>query len=614
MSVRKKHRAVQPEYSYRRFQEIDGSHPFKAAVPEAWVEYSVRERPGGSVFFFNFSLAKEMGLLPGGHPDRLTPGLERAVLHAFSLEIINEYDLLHGRRISRKLLRPGKYMATRYLQLQHPSPRGKTSGDGRSIWNGCFRGARRLQWDITSNGTGATQLSPATAIQKKFFRTGDPSVSYGCGRADVMDGISAALMSEIFHFNDVRTERVLAIITFRDGSAINVRAGTNLLRPAHFFRPLKQANHRELKAMADYHLGRQTRNHAFPEIRAEADRYRYFLDVAALDFARAIARFETEYIFCWLDWDGDNILVDGSIIDYGSVRQFGLFHHEYRYDDVQKMSTSIKEQRSKARYVLQTFAQLVDFLVSGRRRPVSGFRAHPAVAFFDAEFERTKDRLLLYNMGVERKTAEALCGRRGGLIRRFRHVFACFERVKSKRGEYEVEDGITWDAVFCMRDILRELPRLYIEGRTKLTADEFIRIIRSSYAADEDVALTPRRMKMIREFQRLYNAVLEECAKLQRISFDEMMRRTAERASVINRYERVTGDSILHVSTMLIRSRKKLGSAGLYKTFRNFIDLQILRPEYLGKTRARLERIRNREGRRVLEAMLGLVKEHREGL
>ncbi|MCA9467220.1 MAG: hypothetical protein KC643_17490, partial [Nitrospira sp.] len=136
--------------------------------------------------------------------------------------------------------KPNTYMATRYLQLQHPDKTGRTSGDGRSIWNGqiAYRGTT---WDVTSCGTGATCLSPATAIEKKFFKTGDCTASsYGCGRSDLEDGMAAALMSEIFHRNGLATERTLAVIEYPKGSSINVRAGTNLLRPSHLFRYLKQ--------------------------------------------------------------------------------------------------------------------------------------------------------------------------------------------------------------------------------------------------------------------------------------------------------------------------------------------------------------------------------------
>lgn len=354
---------------------LDGRHPFKSAVPGGYVDYPVRRRGGGRVLLFNFELAREMGLLPRNHPDVLDRRLQGEVLDCFGLEIVNEYE---QRRDPSAVERAGprRYMATRHLQLQHPGRQGRTSGDGRSIWNGMVRGTNGA-WDVSSCGTGATCLSPATAIHGRFFRTGDPSVSYGCGRAELWDAICAALMSEILHHNGVRTERTLAIIDYGDGSCIGVRAYPNLMRPAHLFHWLKQNDHAGLKAAADYYIGRETADGRWPRLPTERERYRYLLERITEDFARAAAQFESEYIFCWLDWDGDNILLDGAIIDYGSVRQFGLFHHEYRYDDVDRLSTTITEQRLKARYIVQATAQLADFLATGRKKNIKAFRRAP---------------------------------------------------------------------------------------------------------------------------------------------------------------------------------------------------------------------------------------------
>ena len=181
------------------------------------MEYSVRLRKGGKLSYFNYDLAKEMGLISGDHPQKMNQKLSETVLDTFGIQIINEYDVMNNTPIPKKNIKPNKYMATRYLQLQHPDKTGRTSGDGRSIWNGqiSYRGTT---WDVSSCGTGATCLSPATAIEKKFFKTGDPSVSYGCGYSDLSDGISAALLSEIFYRNGIATERTLAVIEYPKGN------------------------------------------------------------------------------------------------------------------------------------------------------------------------------------------------------------------------------------------------------------------------------------------------------------------------------------------------------------------------------------------------------------
>ena len=133
------------------------------------------------------------------------------------------------------------------------------SGDGRSIWNGLLKG-KNGSWDISSCGTGATRLSPATSIEKKFFKTGSKTASYGCGRSELIESVCAGIMSEIFYHNKIRTERTLAIIDFGDGTSIDVRAYKSLLRPAHLFYHVKQANYSGLKGSVDYYIDSQKRH------------------------------------------------------------------------------------------------------------------------------------------------------------------------------------------------------------------------------------------------------------------------------------------------------------------------------------------------------------------
>ncbi|HLG23138.1 MAG TPA: hypothetical protein VI382_10005, partial [Candidatus Manganitrophaceae bacterium] len=70
---------------YSRFARINGEHPFKTAVRNGYVDYAVRARRGGRLFYFNFDLAQEIGLIPRGRPHVMSRALSRAVLDAFSL-------------------------------------------------------------------------------------------------------------------------------------------------------------------------------------------------------------------------------------------------------------------------------------------------------------------------------------------------------------------------------------------------------------------------------------------------------------------------------------------------------------------------------------------------
>ena len=133
-------------------------------------------------------MAREIGLISSNHKNILNPDLEKKILETFGIIIINEFDIENCLKFPTKEIKKNKYMATRYVQLQHENKQGKTSGDGRSIWNGQFKGKNGITYDISSCGTGATCLSPATAKYKKNFQSGDPSISYGCGYSEIDEG------------------------------------------------------------------------------------------------------------------------------------------------------------------------------------------------------------------------------------------------------------------------------------------------------------------------------------------------------------------------------------------------------------------------------------------
>ena len=457
--------------AFTGIRSINGDHPFKEAVPGGYVEYEARLRRGGKVTWFNFRLAREMGLLPAGHGDELTPELAAAVLDTFSIIIINEYDITTNLDVDPKEKRGNGYMATRYLQLQHPDKRGKQSGDGRSIWNGFYKGKGGRVWDISSCGTGATCLSPAAVINNKFYKSGDRNISYGCGYSNLSEGLIDVLFSEIFERNSIQTERVLCVIEYPGSFCVTVRAGLNLIRPSHFFNHLRQQQPERLRGVADLFIEREIANKTWKPVPRGMNKYKYMLRQLTRTFALATARFESDYIFCWLDWDGDNVLADGGVIDFGSVRQFGLYHHEYKFDDDARWSTNIKQQKGKALHMLQSFAQVVDYLNTGRRRPRQHFSRSQEFRYFERVFREEKRRLLLIRMGFRPDTAAIMVKRNRRLLERFEGEFYRFERRATKKGPVRVPDGINRNVVYSMRDILRELPAhirktFKISGRT----------------------------------------------------------------------------------------------------------------------------------------------------
>jgi hypothetical protein len=469
-------------------------------------------------------------------------------------------------------------MATRYLQLQHPGKTGITSGDGRSLWNGIWKGKGKT-WDITSCGTGATCLSPATHIFKKFFQTGDPSISYGCGYSDLDDGVTGAIFSEIMHKNGVPTERVLCVIEFAGNLSINIRAGKNLLRPSHFFNHLKQSNLPRLKAAIDFFINREISNGDWRPLQRGENRYKRLLSQTSETFAEMAARFESEYIFCWLAWDGDNILANGGIIDYGSIRQFGLFHHEYKFDDVDRWSTTLTEQRAQARYLVQTFAQIEHYINTGKKLEISRFRNHPEVRRFDKLFVEAKRRMLLEKIGLPKHEATLVLAKAPKIVRAFEMNFRWWECKTKQKKHYRVPDGITKDALYSMRDILRVLPARLNASWSPIPIKDFMKNIASTFCTTSDSSPTLLRRVWADRFQKSYMAVIEATARLTESRRENVIGKVAARSAIINRSERVTGDAICNVGDRILKTRKHMERRELFSVIFSFIDNQVLVPE-----------------------------------
>lgn len=590
---------------YERFELIDGSHPLKEAVPESFIDYPARIRRGGKLAYFNFSLAKEMGLIPVDHEDSLNPELEEKILETFSIQIINEFDQMKNRKFKAADMKSGTYMATRYLQMQHDDKKGLNSGDGRSVWIGHIN-HKGKSWDLSGCGTGATRLSPATSKFNKFFETGDPSISYGCGYGELDEGIATSLMSYIFKENKIETEETLCVVEFKNNISINIRASHDLLRPSHFFLYLKQDNYTSLKKIVDFYIERNLGKPGWEKCPKGKAKYRFLLERVTEDFSRVSANFEDEYIFCWLDWDGDNILMNGGIIDYGSIRKFGIMHHEYKYDDVERFSTSLLEQKGKAKYMVQTFAQIVDYLESRNKKGIQEFSEHKCLEDFETNYNKIKNSNLLRKIGFSEVKVKQLLIRELPLIEEFKKVFSYFERAKSKAGVIKVSDGVTCDAIFNMGNILRELPQIYISDKKILSEESFIEIIKAEFGTEEDLASNSYRATKCKEFQVLYQKIVERCS----YHFQEKQEKTlldiSKHSQVVNKPNKITGDAVTHIVDLLLKEKKNLTPERLHELIK---DLSENQREFSVKSEA----LKSRPSP-ILKKILEIIKENREGI
>lgn len=568
---------------YDKLKSLDGRHPWRDVSPDGYVDYHVRPRAGGRVMYFNYALGRELDLIPTNHADRMDARLERALLDAFALQIINEYDLAHGSNAAlaatAQAARPHPYMATRYLQAQHKDKRGRTSGDGRAIWNGTVR-TGGMTFDVSSRGTGATRLSPGAQVAGKPVKTGDDSWGYSCGRADLDEMLGTAVMSEVFYRSGLPTERTLCVIDFGDGTAIGVRTAPNLLRPAHVFRYLKQGRRDELKASLDYFIERQEANGFWklPAATHERARYRKVLSYLARSYGKLAAVLEEEYIFNWLAWDGDNMLASGAILDYGSIRQFAAKHDKYRYEDVDRFSASLSEQRYWAREITKVFAQAVRFILTGRKLNLRRFRDAKCLGEFDRAFDRERDARLLRRLGfAPPQVARLLKGGRRE-VAALRQALAFFEDRKVARGMERLPDGVTHSPVFLIRSLLRRLPEYYVEAcrcqfGARMPPVLFCKIMAASYASRRDLRMTPVRAARANHFQRCYQRLLAKAGP-----YDVVLRMVRARSAVINHEHRMTGNAIIHVVQALIDARGRTARDDIQAAIDRFIESQVLVP------------------------------------
>lgn len=520
--------------------------------------YPVRKLARGQVMWFNFQLAKDMGLIASDHPHKMTPELDKKIIETFSIQIVNEWDQEHGAQVPPNLLKPNAYMATRYLQLQHEDKQGRTSGDGRGIWNGTIR-HRGTTWDISSRGTGVTQLSPGAVEAQRPLKTGTEEFGYGCGLADTTELLGSALFSEVFHRNGLSTERVLAVIDLGREVGIGVRAAPNLFRPAHLFLWLKQGERETLARGFDLVIQRQCDNGVWAWNPRSADRYKRAVTEIAKSFAQFAARLERRYIFAWLDWDGDNVLANAGIIDYGSIRQFGLRHDQYRYDDVERFSTNLNEQRGKARFTVQVFAQAAEFLETGKKENLEKFANCDAGRIFDREFDLEVRREFLGQLGLEAADIEsALTGSRRRLVENLYSTFLKLETLKTKSGPRKLPDGVNRPAVFNMRRLLRELPdHVFTETRTWATptAEQAVQFMRSAFAKRHDLKLRGSLRTKTNDFLNAYRSFFSEIFGDK--PHPAKIRAWRVRARHKNFEGRITGNGSEYLVEELVKARKR---------------------------------------------------------
>jgi len=79
---------------------------------------------------------------------------------------------------------------------------------------------------------------------------------------------------------------------------------------------------------------------------------------------------------------------------------------------------------------------------------------------------------------------------------------------------------------------------------------------------------------MASELQRSYQALVTAAARLRGKPFEELLEGVARRSARINRYDRITGDSIEYATSELVRNRQRIGNGRLHWVIDEFVKAQ----------------------------------------
>src|SRR5690606_14401807 len=139
--------------------------------------------------------------------------------------------------------------------------------------------------------------------------------------------------------------------------------------------------------------------------------------------------------------------------------QFGLRHDQYRYDDVDRYSTTLNEQKKKARLIIQVFAQMVDYLETGDKKPLTGFKRHKSLKRFDELFQHGLLERFVWQLGFPKNYQRILLSKHLPLVRRFFKIHTDLEKLKTYRKIHRVPDGLNRPAILNLRAAMAEVPK-----------------------------------------------------------------------------------------------------------------------------------------------------------
>ena len=309
------------------------------------------------------------------------------------------------------------------------------------------------------------------------------------------------------------------------------------------------------------------------------------------------------------------MLADAGIIDYGSVRQFGLRFDEYRYDDVDRLSTTLSEQPDKLKLFVQSFVQAVDFVQRGTRRPLEAFEHHAVVRRYWERYTECRLLRILFRLGFDDSSARWLLSQDREAVRAFAAEYDAIESVKRAGPLQQVPDGVNRSPLFNIRNLLRAYPGfLHEQGDLKaawLPMESFFDLLFARGIDARDRLLARDHAARAAGFQSRYKQLVVKAA--QRGSIQRTLEDLRRRSRIVNAADRATGNAIAIIAERILLARDAgLSVPDLGKLINGFVEHQRLDPD-----RPRVEAESHADGgvaERLRREMLSLLETHSEDI
>ena len=110
-------------------------------------------------------------------------------------------------------------------------------------------------------------------------------------------------------------------------------------------------------------------------------------------------------------------------------------------------------------------------------------------------------------------------------------------------------------------------------------------------------------------FKKYYKALVDSAASCDKSSTSKILLEMTMRSSIINKFDRITGDSITHIVDYVLSHKKESDSEEIFSILTSFVDYQNFDPREVDKSVTQ-----DKKNIQALVKMKSLVQECREGL